>query len=199
MIDPGRRIDPNGRSPDLHARLNRAIERTLAMRDDAANVRLRLWRERFAQARVHCGRNQLLERALDAAVSVESADFANIQLLDANGRGLVMTAQRGFGQGFLDYFEFVADRTTACGLAMEQKRPVFVEDVVVSPIFEDSPALEVLLDSGVRAVRSVPLLGRDGRMFGMMSVHFRRERAHREPEVARFRELATSIARVIED
>src|SRR5262249_1615675 len=88
------------------------IQAAIAMRNDAKDTVLGVWEERLTR-QMHNGRDTALERALDAAVSVASADYANIQGLHANGHGLMLIAQRGFSPSFLNYFEFVDDGTSA--------------------------------------------------------------------------------------
>ncbi|MBV8381894.1 MAG: GAF domain-containing protein, partial [Planctomycetaceae bacterium] len=84
--------------------------------------------------RAGTGRDAVLDSALDAALSVASADCANIQLIHPNRRGLVLKAQRGFEPPFLDFFAYVDDSHSACGVALRERRPVVVEDVSRSPI-----------------------------------------------------------------
>jgi signal transduction histidine kinase len=51
--------------------------------------------------------------------------------------------------------------------------------VASSPIFAGTPALPVMLGSGVLAVQSTPLVTRDGQILGMLSTHYdRRHRPH---------------------
>jgi PAS domain S-box-containing protein len=115
----------------------------------------------------------LLERFLDAAIRITGADRGNLQLLDESG-GLTITAQRGFDQPFLDYFNRVHTReSAACSSALSRRERVIVEDVASSALFAGAPAREVLLEAGVRAVQSTPLLSRTGRVLGMVSTHYR--------------------------
>ena len=48
-----------------------------------------------------------------------------------------------------------------------------MEDVTGSGLFAGKPAGAVLLDEGVRAVQSTPLVCRDGHVVGVLSTHFR--------------------------
>ena len=50
---------------------------------------------------------------------------------------------------------------------------VIVEDVERSPIFAGTPALEIQLKAGVRAIQSTPLVSRSGRPLGMFSTHYK--------------------------
>jgi two-component sensor histidine kinase len=55
---------------------------------------------------------------------------------------------------------------------MKSGERVIVEDVRESEIFAAQPSKEVLLDAGVRAVTSTPLLASTGSLLGMISTHF---------------------------
>ena len=73
-----------------------------------------------------------------------------------------------------------------------------VSDVVCSPIFTSNPALEVILEAGIRAVISAPLIGPAGDTLGILSVHYRRPRAVAAAEVMRLVALAGAVAARIE-
>jgi len=118
----------------------------------------------------------LLLEIVDAAIAVTGADMGNIQLLDhASGR-LRIVASRGFDRPFLEFFDTVQEGHAACGMAMQIHERVGVEDVVDSPLFRDSPALDVLRAAGVRAVQATPLFDRRGRVVGVLSTHYRAPR-----------------------
>jgi hypothetical protein len=65
-----------------------------------------------------------------------------VQLLD--GDLLRITAQRGFDSPFLEFFDDVHSEQAACGTALQRAERVIVDDVLKSPIFEGTPALEVI-------------------------------------------------------
>jgi hypothetical protein len=115
----------------------------------------------------------LLSEILDAAIEVTEADYGNIQLLD---QGLLrIVTQRGFAKEFLDFFLDVShDSKTACGAALQSHSRVIVEDVLYDELFRGTPAGDILLRAGVRAVQSTPLVGSSGEIYGMLSTHFRR-------------------------
>jgi GAF domain-containing protein len=86
---------------------------------------------------------------------------------------LKIAAQHGFDQPFLDFFaEVDREDASACGAAMQMAGRVVVEDITESEIFSESPAAQVLLNEGVRAVQSTPLLSSEGNVLGMISIHF---------------------------
>lgn len=49
---------------------------------------------------------------------------------------------------------------------------VVVDDVTKSPIFVGTISLTVMLEAGVRAVQSTPLVSRSGRLIGVISTHY---------------------------
>ena len=74
-----------------------------------------------------------------------------------------MTTHSGFEEPFLEFFENVnVGDSSACALAMHSHQRVVVEDITDSDIFAGEPSLEILLDAGVRAVQSVPLMSSTG-------------------------------------
>jgi GAF domain-containing protein len=83
-------------------------------------------------------------------------------------------------------------------VALREQRSVVVEDIVSSPIFVYTSGLDVLIEAGIRAVKSTPLIGRAGQVIGMVSVHYRRPRAHIDSDVARFQALAAAIGLLID-
>jgi GAF domain-containing protein len=171
-----------------------AIQQAISMREEAIAMRQRLLMQRLIQKRAGTGRDATLDSALDAALSVASADCANIQLIHPDRRGLVLIAQRGFEPPFLDFFAYVDDSRSACGVALRERRPVVVEDVTRSPIFAQTPGLAVMLGAGIRAVTSTPLIGNTGEILGMLSVHYRRPHADLDSDPTRLQALASAIA-----
>ncbi|HLH96179.1 MAG TPA: HWE histidine kinase domain-containing protein [Xanthobacteraceae bacterium] len=117
------------------------------------------------------GRNAMTA-VVDAAIEIAGARKGNIQLFDPDRGALTLVAQRGFEKG-LEFFKTVARRDgSACAAAMDRAERVIVEDVETSAIFAGQPAKDVLLQAGIRAVVSSPLIGSKGDLLGIVSVHF---------------------------
>jgi GAF domain len=100
--------------------------------------------------------------------------MANIQLFDPASAALRIEAQRGFSQPFLEFFDCVHDGHAVCITAFKTRAQIIVEDVAESRTFLGTPALEVVLDAGVRAVVSTPTVGSTGSILGILSTHRRR-------------------------
>src|SRR5262249_1332161 len=138
----------------------------------------------------------LLEKVLDATISLQNADFGTIQLYDSVTQALEIFGQRGFGQNFLEYFKSVRDAGAACGRAMQLRERVIIEDVETDP--EYAPHRHIAVSAGYRAVQSTPILSRVGEFLGVLSTHFRRP--HHPPlRELRFTDLyARYAAEIIE-
>ncbi len=118
----------------------------------------------------------LLLEIVDAAIAITAADMGNIQLLDRETGTLRIVASRGLEASFLGFFDTVHGGQAACGSAMRGGERVVIGDVATSQVFAGTPALDVLLAAGVRAVQSTPLVMRSGRVVGMLSTHYRTPR-----------------------
>jgi PAS domain S-box-containing protein len=139
----------------------------------------------------------LLRDILAAAIEITGAHMGNIQLL--NGDALRIAVHQGLSDEFLEFFEMVQAHQAACGTALERGERIVVEDVTKSPIFLGTPALEVLLNAGVRAVQSTPLISRSGRTLGMFSTQYRHAPARPSDRALRLLDiLARQAADLIE-
>jgi PAS domain S-box-containing protein len=140
-----------------------------------------------------------LEKILDAAIALTGADKGNLQLPDGDSGALQIAAQRGFDRAFLDFFTEVGrGEAAACGAAMQAARRVVVEDVTRSDLFSGQASLRVLLDAGVRAVQSSPLMSSEGNVLGMISTHFTRPHRPAERELRLIDLLARQAADFLE-
>ncbi len=114
----------------------------------------------------------LLGEVLDTAIALTEADFGNIQMLDPAGH-LRIVAQRGFPDWWIAYWNTAAAGQGACGAALAQDERLVIEDVEQSPIFAGTPALDIQLKAGVRAVHAFPLRNHSDQVLGMLSIHYR--------------------------
>lgn len=123
--------------------------------------------------------------------------MGTIQLLDDSGK-LRIVARRGFEAPFLQFFEEVHDGLATCGSALQKADRVIVEDVVDSPVFAGTPALDAMLAAGARAVQSTPLVSRTAKVLGIFSTHYRGPRGPGERELRLLDLLARQAADLIE-
>jgi PAS domain S-box-containing protein len=124
--------------------------------------------------------DKCLYEILDTAIAIVRADKGNIQLFEPQAGVPRMAAQRGFSPAFLKYFEYVRSDPTAWAAAMRTGERIVVEDLTTSQAFIEQPLMNVLVDVGVRAVISTPLMSSTGNVLGMISTHF--HESHRPTE-----------------
>ncbi|HEY0367541.1 MAG TPA: ATP-binding protein, partial [Pyrinomonadaceae bacterium] len=121
-----------------------------------------------------------LTEILDVAIEISGADKGNIQLLNNESNSLRVVTQRGFEEVFLEFFECVGNGDSACGVALQSKQRVVVENVNNSEIFAGKPSLYAMHEADVLAVQSLPLISSAGKVLGIISTHF--SNAHRPSE-----------------
>jgi PAS domain S-box-containing protein len=124
------------------------------------------------------GLGELLEEILEATIALQHADFGNVQLYNRQTQALEIVAQRGFGPEFLNYLRAVPEGLGSCGLALQRRQRVIIEDTETNPAF--APCRAAAASAGYRAVQSTPMFSRDGKPLGMLSTHFRQP--HRPSE-----------------
>jgi len=132
------------------------------------------------------------------AIAISEADKGNLQLFDASSGSLTIVAQQGFEEDFLKFFDSVSKNEAACGAAVGTAKQIIVDDVLTSEIFVRQPAQKVLVDAGVRAVVSTPLLSSKERPLGVLSTHFARPRHPSERQLRLLNILARQAADYLE-
>jgi putative methionine-R-sulfoxide reductase with GAF domain len=140
----------------------------------------------------------VLGEIVDTAIAISGADFGNIQLLDPETSELKIVAYRGFPKWWLDFWNSVSVGKGTCGTALGRKERVIVEDVEQSPIFVGTPALEIQLKAGIRAVQSTPIVSRSGKPLGMFSTQYKKPHKPDENTLQMLDLLARSAADIIE-
>jgi GAF domain-containing protein len=134
---------------------------------------------------------------LDRSLAVSGTTLGNIQLVDWTTGCLQIAAHRGFGCDFLKVFARVkADDGSACARALNARSAIIVEDLEKDQAFPPFGRAAVL-DAGVRAVQSLPLISTSGAFVGMLSTHFSAVHRPSDDERARLDSLATIAANAI--
>ena len=153
----------------------------------------------FSTRLVHAGSvEELLEKAMTAAVEITSADRGVMHVIEPGTGTMRIATQRGFDRPYLDYYARV--------VASEFERAVeehggrlLVEDVRTSPVFEGAPEhRDVLLGAGVRAFQATPLYSRAGRLVGVITTHYDRPHLPSDRELRLFDLLGRQVADLLE-
>jgi PAS domain S-box-containing protein len=124
--------------------------------------------------------NGNLNAVLDTAIAITGAVKGSLRLLDPTKAVLILAAQRGFGEAYLNLFAAMPVEDSTYAAAMQSGERSIIEDMRESEILAGHPSKEVLLDAGVRAVTSTPLLASTENLLGMISTHF--DKPHRPDE-----------------
>ncbi|MFD9905742.1 GAF domain-containing protein [Streptomyces sp. NPDC059063] len=171
LVQAHHRAAAAGRSVTVH-RAHSAVLHTLRLCREPAGLLSRPHGPAHDGEPSHA--HELLRDALSLALRLTDAPMGNAQLCDPDAGVLRIVAQQGFHRPFLSYFETVEDRESACGIAAQEQRGVFVEEVRSSPVFLGTPAQDVLEEANVAAVASLPVAAPDGTLVGVISVHLPR-------------------------
>jgi GAF domain-containing protein len=111
-----------------------------------------------------------LERLLETAMALDRVAKGNIQILDPRTRTLRILVHRGFDEAFLRHFATVqADDSSACGRALGAGDCIMIPDVLRDEAF--APHRSIALSNGFRSVKSIPVAGAAGEIYGMLSTH----------------------------
>ena len=157
-----------GRALEIR-RPNRAVRRVFALSGLAE--RWGMGRAETDVAAAHGAHAALLTGTLEAAMCATDAPMGTAQYYDQSTGMLHIVAHQGFGYRFVAFFETVEGRSTSCGAAASDLRPVFVDDVATSPIFVGTPELDVLLEASVGRVASLPIVSPARTLVGVVSTH----------------------------
>lgn len=127
---------------------------------------------------------ECLAELVATAIAITHADKGNMQVFDHQTGTLRVAAHHGFEPPFLKFFSSVGQEdSAACSAALRSRERVVIEDILMSEVFVGQPSLEVLLNAGVRAVQSTPLLSGAGNVHGMISTHFKAPHRPRKREL----------------
>ncbi len=141
---------------------------------------------------------ECLREILNVAIEITGADKGNIQLLNQDSNTLRLVTQSGFDDPFLELFECGDNGDSACGVALQSKQRVVVENVNNSEIYVGKPALDAMRNADVLAVESVPLISSAGKAIGIISTHFSNEHRPSEQELRLMDLLARQTADYLE-
>ena len=122
---------------------------------------------------------EFYERLMDAAVEIMHSDCASLQVLHPE-RGesdhigeLELVTFRGFTAQAAEFWKWVRpDSQSTCGVALRTGQRCDVPNAMNdSRITGDD--LAMYMQTGIRAVQTTPLVARDGRLFGVISTHWK--------------------------
>src|SRR6516164_7605133 len=112
---------------------------------------------------------ETIQTILDDVIEFYGAKYGVAQL--PVGDDLVIAAQRGFGPQFLRMIRHLKkDNGFSCGRAQRDGHSIVVADVEKDP--EYALYRNAVKEAGFRSVQSTPFVTEDGKLIGVVSVHF---------------------------
>ena len=141
--------------------------------------------------------HQGLDEMLAATIELLGADMGSVQLWEAERNVLLIAAQRGLRQEFLEFFREVSvTDESAAGRAMRTGETVVIEDVERDEPL--APFRPVIRAAGSRAIVSAPVLGHNGARLGVLAAHFRSPHRPSDSELQRLKLYQHQAANFIE-
>jgi chemotaxis methyl-accepting protein methylase/signal transduction histidine kinase len=171
-----------------------------AAREQTAEALRRMTRlhELSEQLAVRSDVEAMLKNVIRAGLDITGAELGIVQLWEQESNTLMIAAEIGFNQPFLDFFAHVDTHAdSSCAAALANRQRVLVDDVTTSSIFLGRPSSVVMAGAGVRAVQSTPLFDRTGGFLGVFSTHYRVPHHFNEAELRWLDLLARHAADVI--
>jgi GAF domain-containing protein len=105
----------------------------------------------------------------DDVITFHGAQYGLVQL--PVGDDLVIAAQRGFGPQFLRMARYLKkDNGFSCGRAQRDGQSIVVYDVETEPDY--ASYRNAVKEAGFRSVQSTPFVTEDGKLIGIVTVHF---------------------------
>ena len=142
------------------------------------------------------------ERIVDVAMALMRSDYASMQMLfpeRGSGGELRLLAFRGFNPEAARFWEWVrADSKSTCGIALRDTRRVVAADIRSCDFMADAEDQQIYLQTGIHACQTTPLIGRAGRVVGMISTHWSTPHLPSENDFLMFDVLVQQAAGLIE-
>jgi anti-anti-sigma factor len=139
-------------------------------------------------------RTAVLDAFLRTALAWMDAGAGDIQLATIPSGALGLETSEGLPPELADLF---ADdgAVASCLVALDRRTRVVVADVATDPLFADSTARQKLLDAGIRAIQSTPLITPSGWCAGIVSTyHYHAEQMSTVAQYADLDHAATEVA-----
>jgi two-component system cell cycle sensor histidine kinase/response regulator CckA len=178
------------------------INESLRRREQIYRTELETLQQIATQLITTYGTEALYEQVLDTALAILHADLASIQMVHpeqgTNGE-LKLLGHRGFSPQAAKRWEWVGPNSrTTCGEALRTGRRVTVPDVRQCDFMAGSEDLEAMLDAGIHAAQTAPLVSRSGALLGMVTTYWREPHELSVTELHGLDILARLAADVIE-
>ncbi len=144
----------------------------------------------------------LYAKIVDAVAAIMRSDFATMQVLypERGPKGeLRLLASRGLSPEGAKVWEWVRfDTDSTCGQVLRTGKRAIAADIETCDFLAGTGGMAALLDAGIRAAQSTPLVSRSGTMLGMISSHWSKPHDPTERDLRLVDILARQAADLIE-
>ncbi len=141
--------------------------------------------------------NVILREILAAVTGLQCAPKGVVMLYDPRVAALHAVASMGMPQEFMNYMTHVPAGFGPCGVAIEEKGPVVIEDVENEPRWAGIVA--IARAGGCRAAYSTPLLNARGETLGTIATYFHHPHRPSQREMRLVELYAAQAAQAIEN
>ncbi len=146
--------------------------------------------------------NALYGKIVDAVAAIMRSDFATMQVLypERGPKGeLRLLASRGLTPEGCKVWEWVRfDTDSTCGQVLRTGKRAIAADIETCDFLAGTGGMAALLEAGIHAAQSTPLISRSGKMLGMISSHWSKPHAPTERDLRLLDILARQAADLIE-
>lgn len=116
---------------------------------------------------------QCLQSILDAAMAVTGAEMGSVLQLDRDTGVFKVLAHHGIESSILEEFQLLSlNELSKCGLAVRSGERTVVDDVALSDAVSMPGMTGALLNAGIRAFQSTPMVSTSGTLWGVVSTYF---------------------------
>ncbi len=117
----------------------------------------------------------LYQKLVDAAVLIMRSDLGSMQRFDPIADEFRLLAHHGFTPEGAVFWDRVRPETgSTCGLTLRRRERVVVPDIAACEPIPGTGSFAPLLEGGIFAAQTTPLLSRDGTLVGAISTHWLR-------------------------
>jgi PAS domain S-box-containing protein len=140
--------------------------------------------------------SSLAWKTAESALEITRSDIAILQMVEPQTGKLFVAAHCGLAASLVTFLASEEGREPMVPVLKDQ--PAIIEDVEKSSVLAGTRALHELREAGIRALLSVPLLNRRGRLLGLLSTCYKDRHRYREREVLFLDLFALQAAELIE-
>ncbi|MBR1168983.1 MEDS domain-containing protein [Bradyrhizobium liaoningense] len=144
--------------------------------------------------------DESMQEVLIRAIKAAQADFGTVQRYDSAEDCLRIVANCGFPDEALNLFRIVRrDTNSTCAATLKKRMRTVVGNIAASYLFVGTSELEALQEVGVAAAHSAPIIVDKGRLWGVLTVHFRQPWEDAEYDPTPMERVAVRFAKRLKD